>query len=101
MEVRATDLLCKVETEAEALEYSAAILQLYREQGHYLERIYKWMARVGLEKITEQIVEDDDNRLALYGRFLHAQKFSQDDPWAERATGGVDAHEFKILAPAE
>lgn len=101
MEVRGTDILCKVETEAEALEYCAAVLQLYREQGHYLERIYKWEARVGLEKIQAQIVEADDNRLALYERFLFAQKFSQNDPWAERASGGVDAHEFKSLVPAE
>lgn len=101
MEVRGTDLLCKVETEAEALEYCAAVLQLYRDQGHYLERIYKWEARVGLEKIRAQIVDDDNNRLALYDRFLFAQKFSQNDPWAERASGGVDAHEFRTLMPAE
>ncbi|MEM9572770.1 MAG: nitrite reductase large subunit NirB [Pseudomonadota bacterium] len=101
MEVRGTDILTKVETEADALEYCAAVLQLYREQGHYLERIWKWEARVGLEKIQAQIVEDADNRLALYERFLFAQKFSQNDPWAERASGGVDAHEFKPLVPAE
>ena len=101
MEVRGTDILCKVETEDEALEYCAAILQLYREQGHYLERIYKWEARVGLDKIQAQVVADNDNRLALYERFLFAQKFSQNDPWAERASGGVDAHEFKALVPAE
>ncbi|MEO0549772.1 MAG: nitrite reductase large subunit NirB [Pseudomonadota bacterium] len=101
MEVRGTDILCKVETEAEALEYCAAVLQLYRDQGHYLERIYKWLARVGLDKIHAQIVEDDNNRQDLYERFLFAQKFSQTDPWAERATGGVDAHEFKTLVPAE
>ncbi|MEM9845317.1 MAG: nitrite reductase large subunit NirB, partial [Pseudomonadota bacterium] len=101
MEVRGTDILCKVETEREALEYCAAVLQLYREQGHYLERIYKWEARVGLEKIQAQVVTDDENRLALYERFLFAQKFSQNDPWAERASGGVDAHEFKALVPAE
>ncbi|MEM6534366.1 MAG: nitrite reductase large subunit NirB [Pseudomonadota bacterium] len=101
MEVRATDLLCKVETEEEALEYAAAVLQLYREQGHYLERIWKWEARVGLDKIKAQIVDDADNRAALYERFRFAQSFAQFDPWAERATGGVDAHEFRALEPAE
>ena len=101
MEVKATDLLCKVETEAAALEYCAALLQLYREQGHYLERIYKWTNRVGVEQIKQQIVADDSNRLALYERFLYAQSFSQDDPWEARASGGVDAHEFKQLVPAE
>lgn len=101
MEVRATDLLCKVASEQEALEYAVAVLQLYREQGHYLERIYKWQARVGLDKIKQQVVDDAENRAALYDRFLFAQSFAQDDPWAARATGKVDAHEFTSLLAAE
>ncbi|MEH6696581.1 MAG: nitrite reductase large subunit NirB [Hyphomonas sp.] len=101
MEIKGTEILCKVATEREALEYSAALLQLYREQGFYLERIYKWSARVGYDKVREQIVEDSPNRAALYERFLHAQTFAQSDPWAERASGRVDAHEFRELAPVE
>ncbi|MAQ18850.1 MAG: nitrite reductase large subunit [Sandaracinus sp.] len=97
MEVKATELLCKVATEAEAIEMCTAVMQLYREQGFYLERIYKWAARVGTEKVIEQIVDDADNRKALVQRFAYAQRFSQDDPWAERSSGGVDAHEFKTL----
>ena len=38
IKVRVTDLLCKVATEAEAIEHCAAFIQLYREQAHYLER---------------------------------------------------------------
>lgn len=101
MEVKATEILCKVETEAEALEYCSAILQLYREQGWYLERIYKWTARVGSDKIREQIVGDAANRALLYERFLTSQATAQVDPWAERASGGVAAHEFRILQAAE
>ena len=101
MEIKGTEILCKVASESEALEYCAALLQLYREQGFYLERIYKWAPRVGLHKVREQIVDDGDNRAALYARFLHAQTFAQTDPWAERASGRVDAHEFSELAPVE
>ena len=101
MEIKGTEILCKVASESEALEYCAALLQLYREQGFYLERIYKWAPRVGLDKVREQIVDDGDNRAALYARFLHAQTFAQTDPWAERASGRVDAHEFSELAPVE
>src|SRR3546814_7910652 len=36
--VRATDLLCKVATEAEAMDTCAAFIQLYREEARYLER---------------------------------------------------------------
>jgi nitrite reductase (NADH) large subunit len=96
LHVRATDLLGHVETEAEVLEYGAAILQMYREGGHYLERIYKWSERVGLEVVRRTIMEDADARAALYGRFLASQKISQVDPWAERVAGH-EAHEFSPL----
>ena len=59
--------------------------QLYREQGWYLERMYKWCDRVGLDAIRKQVVDDVANRKALFGRFAYSQQFSQSDPWAERA----------------
>ncbi len=101
MHVRGTDILCKVETEDEVLEYASALMQLYREQAWYLERIYKWSARVGLDKVRSQIVDDSEKRAALYDRFLYSQQFMQQDPWAERARAGVQSHEFKPLMAAE
>ena len=101
MHVKGTEIFAKVETEDEALEYCAALIQLYREQGIYLERVYKWADRVGHDQIIAQIVEDKANRKALYDRFLFSQSIFQTDPWAERATGGVAEHEFKVLEPAE
>jgi nitrite reductase (NADH) large subunit len=85
--VRVTDLLCKVATEAEALHYCAAFIQMYREEARYLERTAPWIERVGLERIMARIVEDAEGRDALAARFLHSQSFSQDDPWAARAKG--------------
>ncbi|MBZ0230069.1 MAG: nitrite reductase large subunit, partial [Bauldia sp.] len=84
-------------TEDAALEMIVAVVELYREQGWYLERIYKWMARVGLDTVRRQVVEDAKNRAALFARFVFAQRFSQRDPWEER-TRGVDAHEFRPMA---
>jgi nitrite reductase (NADH) large subunit len=97
LHVRATDLLCKVGTPREVLEYCAAIIQLYREQGRYLERVHKWVGRVGLDTLRAQIVDDADRRTKLYERFLYAQKFSQSDPWAEHVAGAF-AHEFQPMA---
>jgi len=90
-------VLGHVATEDEALEAIAALVQLYREQGRYLDRIYKWAKRVGLETIRQQIMDDGERRKALYGRFVLSQQFSQSDPWAERAAG-KDAHEFAPVA---
>ena len=48
LEIKGTELLGHVATEDEAIEAIGALTQLYREQGRYLERIYKWAKRVGL-----------------------------------------------------
>ena len=97
IKVRATDLLCKVDSEEDVLEYSAAFIQLYREQAHYLERTAPWIERVGLTYVKEHIVDDEKNRKTLAERFYESQKYVQKDPWAERASEGVEAHEFQPL----
>ncbi len=97
IKVRVTDLLCRVKTPEEVLEYCAAFLQLYREEARYLERTAPWIERVGLSYAKEKVVEDPENRKALYARFLESQKYAQHDPWTERSTEGVDQHEFVPL----
>ena len=101
IKVRATDLLCKVTTEAEVLEYCAAFLQLYREEAHYLERTAPWIERVGLDYVKKRLLDDPENRKVLEARFLYAQQFFQHDPWAERAPEAAPAREFRLLAEVE
>lgn len=98
MHVRACDLLCKVETDEEVMNYAAAFIQLYREEGHYMERTAPWVERVGLDSIRERIVDDHENRKSLTARFHISQKGNQQDPWADRVKNNVHAHEFKPLA---
>jgi nitrite reductase [NAD(P)H] large subunit len=98
--LRGTDLLCKVTTEAEVLDYCAAFLQLYREEAHYLERTAPWVERVGIGAVRARIVQDAAGRAALRDRFLESQRHAQTDPWAERA-GGAEAHEYRPLAVVE
>jgi len=99
IKVRATDLLTRVDTEEEVLEYSAAFIQLYREEARYLERTAPWIERVGLSYVKESLVDDADKRRVLAERFKESQEVtrSQEDPWAQRATQGVDQHEFVPL----
>ncbi len=85
--LRGTDLLCKVATAEEALEYCAAFIQLYREEARYLDRTAPWVERVGLAYVKQRVVEDADGRRALAARFAFAQQFLQKDPWAERVAG--------------
>ncbi len=97
LDILGTQALCHAATEEETIEIIAALVQLYREQGRYLERIYKWTKRVGADSIKAQVVEDVDKRRSLYERFVFSQSFAQRDPWAERVAG-KDAHEFAPIA---
>ena len=96
IKVRVTDLLCKVETEAQVLEYCGAFIQKYREEAHYLERTAPWVERVGLSTIKQSVVDDEAERKALFERFKTSQKYAQIDPWKARAEGEA-AHEYTPL----
>jgi nitrite reductase (NADH) large subunit len=96
LDILGTEVLGQVKTEEEAIEYITALLQMYREQGHYLERIYKWARRVGHDAVRAVIMNDAAERHALYARFVLSQEFSQSDPWQERVSG-LDKHEFNPL----
>ena len=95
IKVRVTDLLCKVDTEEEVLEYCAAFTQKYREEARYLERTAPWVERVGLQYIKDAIF-DEQQRKSLAERFRYSQQFAQIDPWKARAEG-EDAHEFNKI----
>ncbi|MDR6635204.1 nitrite reductase (NADH) large subunit [Phyllobacterium sp. 1468] len=97
LDIKGTEVLGLVHTEDEALEHVVALAQMYREQGRYLERIYKWAKRVGLDEIRRQIMGDADKRKRYFDRFVFSQKFAQVDPWSERVSG-VDKHEFQPMA---
>jgi nitrite reductase (NADH) large subunit len=92
VKVRATDFLCKVDTEEEVKEYCGAYMQLYREEARYLERTAHWIERVGLAYVQERIVSDPESRRALYERFLESQKNAQIDPWAVLAKESERRH---------
>jgi nitrite reductase (NADH) large subunit len=87
IKVRATDLLTRVATEEEALQMSAAFIQLYREDAWYLERTAPWVERKGVEWVRAQLLDDPEAVETLARRFHYSQQFMQDDPWAARAAG--------------
>jgi nitrite reductase (NADH) large subunit len=97
MDLKATELLAQVPTEEEAIEISVAFVQLYRENAKYLDRPYRWIAKVGLDWVKARVVDDLAERAALVARFDRSQTIYQKDPWAERAQG-ASRHEFTPLA---
>ncbi|MBE9637604.1 nitrite reductase large subunit NirB [Salipiger mangrovisoli] len=96
MDVKETERLVDVPTEEEAMEWTVAFIQLYRENAKYLDRPYKWVAKVGLDWVKETLA-DAAERQALVERFDLSQSVYQKDPWAEQAKPEV-ARRFHPLA---
>ena len=91
--------LVKLKTSDEVLEYSGAFLQLYREEGWYLERTVHYINRVGLDYVKARVLSDCGGRRTLWDRL----KFSLDgepDPWFEADKANVDARQFIPIQPA-
>jgi len=85
--------LVKLKTAAEVLEYSGAFLQLYREEGWYLERTCHWVGRVGLDHVKRKILDDHALRESLWER-LQFSLDGEPDPWFEFDKASVDTRQF-------
>ncbi len=89
--------LAKVKTSDEVLEYSGAFLQLYREEGWYLERTVHFVARVGLDYVKKRVIDDAAGRKQLWERLQFALD-GVPDPWHEPVKAGVDVRQFDAIA---
>jgi nitrite reductase (NADH) large subunit len=90
--------LVKVKTAGEVLEYAGAFLQLYREEGWYLERTVHYVARVGLDHVKKRVLDDAEGRRALHERLQFALD-GEPDPWHEIAKARIDLRQFEAIAP--
>lgn len=97
LDIKGTDVLGVVKTEDEALEVIVALVQMYREQARYLERIYKWAKRVTIAEVRRQVLDDVEKRKSYFNHFVYSQQFAQIDPWSERVSG-LHKHEFNPMA---
>ncbi|NMM10251.1 MAG: NAD(P)/FAD-dependent oxidoreductase [Polaromonas sp.] len=89
--------LVKVKTAQEVLEYAGGFLQLYREEGWYLERTVHYIHRVGLDHVKKKIVDDAEGRKGLWER-LQFSVDGEPDPWFALKEAAVDTRQFEALA---
>jgi nitrite reductase (NADH) large subunit len=80
--VREADVLATVTTPEEVIRIATALLQYYRENGEYKERLYDFVPRVGLDRLRELVMSGPESA-ALRERFRIA-KAAVSDPWLER-----------------
>ena len=92
--------LVKLKTATEVLEYSGAFLQLYREEGWYLERTVHYIGRVGLDYVKKRILDDAEGRRALWERLQFALD-GEPDPWFQFEQARVDVRQFQPVATAQ
>ena len=83
MDLKETERLADAKTEEDAIALTIAFIQLYRENAKYLDRPYKWVAKVGLDWVKERVVDDLEERQRLIDAFALSQSVYQKDPWAE------------------
>ena len=91
--------LVKVKTADEVLEVSGAFLQLYREEGWYLERTVHYVHRVGMDHVRKRVIDDAQGRRALWER-LQFSLDGEPDPWFEFEKAQLDLRQFQPLQPA-
>lgn len=84
MEVRKGDVLATVETEEEAKDVMMAFMQFYRENGHYKERTYDFVPRIGLDNIRAVVLDEESGEPERLRERLREAKAATSDPWLER-----------------
>ena len=87
----------KLKTSAEVLEFTGAFIELYRQEGWYLERTVHYVNRVGLDYVKKKILDDHEGRQALWENLQFALD-GEPDPWFEFDKAEVDTRQFDKLA---
>ena len=87
----------KLKTPEQVLEYTGAFMQLYREEGWYLERTVHYINRVGLDYVKKKILDDEAGRKAFWARLQNALE-GEPDPWFEFDKAQVDTRQFEAIS---
>jgi nitrite reductase (NADH) large subunit len=97
--VRKGDLLATVDGAAEVMTLTGRFLQYYREEANWLERTYKWVPRVGIEKIRAVLIEEaDDAFLDQLDANMAKSVAAYRDPWQD-GRAPVTEGQFRTSLP--
>ena len=82
--VRKTDVLCRVKTQAEAMKIIGRFLIYYRDNAKWIERTYDFVPRIGIEKIRDIIANDSLGIGDELDAEVEKTAAAFMDPWLER-----------------
>ena len=97
--VRKGDLLATVSTPEEVLTLIGRFIQLYRENGNWLERTYDWVPRYGLERLQQVLLEDVEGLVADLDTGIQRSIDSYTDPWAQDRAQPASPGQFRTSLP--
>jgi nitrite reductase (NADH) large subunit len=96
--VRKGDLLATVDSTDDVITLTGRFLQYYRENANWLERTYAFVPRIGIERLRELIVEDDEGLCAGLDERMAAAVGAYQDPWMEGAEPAIPG-QFRTALP--
>ncbi len=83
--VRRGDVLTRVADEQEAIAVASTFLQYYREHAEYQERTYAFVARVGIDAIRRDVLDEQSGAPAVLRERLALARAALGDPWRDAA----------------
>ena len=97
--IRKGDLLCTVDSEAEAMLIGGRFMQYYRENAKWKERTYTFMERLGLERVQAVVIADSEGIAERLDAAMQTSVEACVDPWLE-AVAPKTVNQFTSLIPA-
>jgi nitrite reductase [NAD(P)H] large subunit len=81
--IRKGDLLATVDDPETVITLTGRFLQYYRENANWLERTYKFVPRVGIDKIRAVVVDDAEGPAAGLDARMQKSVDGYRDPWQD------------------
>jgi nitrite reductase (NADH) large subunit len=81
--IRKGDLLATVDDPEVVVTLTGRFLQYYRENANWLERTYKFVPRVGIDKIRAVVVDDADGIATQLDANMQKSVDAYRDPWQD------------------
>ncbi|GHE12752.1 nitrite reductase large subunit NirB [Klenkia taihuensis] len=97
--VRKGDLLATVSTTEEVLTLIGRFIQLYRENGNWLERTYDFVPRWGLDRIKAVLLEDSEGICDALDEGIQRSIDAYTDPWARDLAEPASPGQFRTSLP--
>ncbi|MGI9209725.1 MAG: NAD(P)/FAD-dependent oxidoreductase, partial [Rhodococcus sp. (in: high G+C Gram-positive bacteria)] len=83
--VRKGDLLATVDSADEVLSVAGRFIQYYRENAQWLERTYAFVPRIGLDRLQDLLIRDEENLVSGLDERVEIAVAGYRDPWLDRS----------------